>query len=239
MGGAGYILASYFFIPWPRPDGLMEPALGLGWTLNYEMFFYLVLTPFLLLPRTRAVLGSAAALCLLVAVGQVFGFGSVFLRFWADPIILEFVLGMGIALAVANGLTIPGWLRLAMVAAVVICLHEQAEGAFASRVVSFGLPGALLVAAAVSSRRPERLGPAMRGLIRLGDASYAMYLFHPFVMRSLTLLVTGVGTNTEAGSIAHGRAEHDDSATLCSFVINAGFEIKLTDMLRRRAMGTA
>jgi exopolysaccharide production protein ExoZ len=232
MGGAGYILASYLFFPWPRPDGLMEPALGLGWTLNHEMFFYLVLTPFLLLPRTRAVLGSAAALCLLVAVGQVFGFGAVFVRFWADPIILEFILGMGIALAVANGLTLPGWFRLALVAAAVVCLHVQAEGAFAWRVVSFGLPGALLVVAAVSGRRPEHKGSAMRGMIRLGAASYAMYLFHPFVMRGFTLLVTRVGADTAASGIVTVVLSLT-VAQLCALAIDAGFQLKLTGMLRR------
>jgi exopolysaccharide production protein ExoZ len=236
LGGAGYILASYLFFPWPRPDGLMEPALGLGWTLNHEMFFYLVLTPFLLLPRTRAVLGAAAALCLLVAVGQVFGFGAVSMTFWADPIILEFVLGMVVALVVATGLTFPGWFRLALVAAAVVCLHVQAEGAVAWRVVSFGLPGVLLVVAAVSARRPEHNSPAMRGMIRLGDASYAMYLFHPFVMRGFTLLATRVGADSAASGIVTVVLSLT-VAQLCALAIDAGFKLKLTGAQRRRAIG--
>src|SRR5215467_2504234 len=35
-------LASYFFIPYRRPSGAMDPLYGIGWTLNYEMFFYVV-----------------------------------------------------------------------------------------------------------------------------------------------------------------------------------------------------
>ena len=188
--------------PLPRPDGLVEPALGLGWTLNYEMFFYLVLTPFLLLPRTRAVLGRRGSLVSAGRGGEAVGFGAATVRFWADPIILEFVLGMGIALVVANGLTLPGWLRLALVVAAVVGLHVQAEGAFGWRAcIVLACPARMLVVAAVSARRPERIGSAMRGLIRLGDASYAMYLFHPFVMRGFTLLGTHVGANTEAAGI--------------------------------------
>ena len=34
------VVASYLFIPMARPDGLVQPLYGLGWTLNYEMFFY-------------------------------------------------------------------------------------------------------------------------------------------------------------------------------------------------------
>ena len=36
----GLIAASYLFFPFPREDGTMQPVVGLGWTLNYEMFFY-------------------------------------------------------------------------------------------------------------------------------------------------------------------------------------------------------
>jgi exopolysaccharide production protein ExoZ len=232
-GDAGTILASYLFIPWPRPDGLMEPALGLGWTLNYEMFFYLVLTPFLLLPRALAVAGSATALCLFVGVGQMVGFSAPPLRFWSDPIILEFVLGMGIAIAVGGGLTLPLSLRLAMTAIAILGLHEQSDAAFTWRPISFGLPGALLVMAAVSSRRPEYIGPVMRGMIRLGDASYAMYLFHPFVMRGVTLLSTHVTAPTEMGGIATVVLSLV-LAQLGALAINARFERKLTSVLRRR-----
>ena len=33
---------SFLFIPYPRPSGEMSPVYGVGWTLNYEMFFYAV-----------------------------------------------------------------------------------------------------------------------------------------------------------------------------------------------------
>jgi exopolysaccharide production protein ExoZ len=229
------LLRSLFFIPYARADGMTEPVLFLGWTLNYEMFFYLVLTPFLLLPRTRAVVGSALALGMLVALGQVFSFGLIQLRFWADPIILEFVAGMGLALAVAAGLSLPGWLRLTLVAVACVALHAQAGGPLTWRVVSFGIPGALLVAAAVSGKRPERNEPAMRSLTRLGDASYAMYLFHPFVMRGFTLLGVRLGTHSETSGIVYVVLSLA-VAQLCALAINAGFERKLTAMLRSRSV---
>jgi peptidoglycan/LPS O-acetylase OafA/YrhL len=233
VGGPAYILASYLFLPWPRPDGLPQPALELGWTLNYEMFFYLVLTPFLLLPRARAVAGSAVLLALLVAVGQLHGFEPLALRFWADPIVLEFVAGMGLALAVAHGLTLPGWLRLAMVLVACVGLHLLAEVQTAWRVTSFGTLGALLVAAAVTGRRPERTGTVMRILVRLGDASYALYLCHPFVMRGFTLLGAHFGPPTTVGGILYVVLSLA-IAQLCALAINAGFERKLSAMLKSR-----
>src|SRR5207237_5929129 len=53
--GAGGVLASYLFIPVTRPDGLVQPLYGLGWTLNYEMFFYVLFSLAVAWPRRRAV----------------------------------------------------------------------------------------------------------------------------------------------------------------------------------------
>jgi exopolysaccharide production protein ExoZ len=244
IGGPGYILASCAFFPWPRPDGMLEPPLGVGWTLNYEMFFYVVVTPFMLLPRAWAVLGTASVLSLLVAVGQVYGFGLAALRFWADPIVLEFVAGMVLALAVAHGLVLPGWLRLTLVTVACVSLHLLADAPPAWRVVSFGLPGLLLVAAAVTGRRPERGGTAMRILIRLGDASYALYLSHPFVMRGFLLLGARFGAPITASGILSTTASGIlyvvlslAAAQLCALAINAGFERKVSAMLKNRRAG--
>ena len=234
IGGAGMVVASYLFVPWPRPDGLVEPAFGLGWTLNYEMFFYVLMTPFLLLRRGWAVAGCGALLCLLVTAGQVAGFDLVQLKFWSDPIVLEFVLGMALSLAVAAGLRLPGWLRLGMAGLALAALHLEPAGGSGWRVVSFGVPGLLLLAAAVSPRSPgQPLGRPMRMLVRLGDASYAMYLFHPFVMRGLTAAGSRFGTHSETGGIVYV-AVSMVAAQVCALVINGGLERKLTAALRPR-----
>jgi exopolysaccharide production protein ExoZ len=242
IGGPAYVLASYAFFPWPRPDGFAEPPLSVGWTLNYEMFFYLVVTPFLLLPRLWAVLGTAAVLSLLVAAGQIYGFNPVALRFWADPIILEFVAGMFLALAVAHRLALPGWLRLALVLVAGLSLHLLVDSPPAWRAVAFGLPSLLLVTAAVTGRQPEqRATPAMRILVRLGGASYALYLCHPFVMRGFILIGTHLGPPTTASGILYVVLSLA-VAQLCALAINAGFERKLSALLksrRRRAPAAA
>ena len=45
------VVASYLFIPWPRLDGIMQPLVGQGWTLNYEMFFYAIFAMAVSAPR--------------------------------------------------------------------------------------------------------------------------------------------------------------------------------------------
>ena len=259
IGDGGYILASYFFLPWRRPDGVIEPALGLGWTLNYEMFFYLVLTPFLMLSRRLAVAGSAAVLCVLVAAGRWFGFRTGALQFWSDPIVLEFALGMAIALVssslrpavqalpsggddhdrlsvatvLSDGFTLPGLLRLALVAVSIAWLRHQAGVDAPWRVLAFGIPGALLVIAAISARRNSRGSMAIRVLVGLGDASYALYLFHPFVMRAFTLLASRWHPHTETAGIAYVVLSLV-TAQIGAVLIHTRFERQVGQMVSRR-----
>src|ERR1700722_13297528 len=225
IGGSAYVLASYAFLPWERPDGLTVPVLSLGWSLNYEMFFYLVLTPFLRLPRGRAVLGSAAGLCCLVLAGRYMIPPSGPLSFWSDPIILEFVIGMALALAVA-GRSVPAWARLIMAGTAGVYLHMAAIGSFPSDSISMAVPGALLVGAAVAGPAAERTSRLTRIMVRLGDASYAMYLFHPFVMRGVTVIAAHLGVRSEAGGI-WTVALSLGIAQVCALCINAGFERNL------------
>ncbi len=36
------VLTSFAFIPFPRSDGFIQPVIGQGWSLNYEMLFYAI-----------------------------------------------------------------------------------------------------------------------------------------------------------------------------------------------------
>ncbi|PZN94338.1 MAG: acyltransferase, partial [Hyphomicrobiales bacterium] len=47
----GQIMASYLFWPAVSTQGLVQPVYSLGWTLNYEMLFYVLFAAALVLPR--------------------------------------------------------------------------------------------------------------------------------------------------------------------------------------------
>lgn len=67
------IVKSYLFIPYAK-DGaeMMQPVYKLGWTLNYEMSFYVIFALLIGLPRQIAVLMLAVILMTLVGIGLVF-----------------------------------------------------------------------------------------------------------------------------------------------------------------------
>lgn len=181
---APHVLASYLFVPYPNAAGEHFPLLVYGWTLNYEMAFYLAFALLLGLPMGRLVAVLTAGFAALVALGQ-----AVALPFaaaaWTAPIILEFVLGAWLGLAKLRGAALPGWARLALLAAGLVGLGVSEAGAndpgFA-RVAVWGVPSLAIMAAAVLGPDVAARGRAMRGLLLLGDASYAIYLVHFFVV---------------------------------------------------------
>lgn len=200
---AARILASFLFVPTARPDGAVLPLYGLGWTLNYEMAFYALFALGLGFGRRGAVAWIVLALGGLVLAARLLASPPVPLAFWGDPIVLEFAFGAALALARAEGLRLGGLLRVALAAAgLALLAASPAEPVL--RPLDWGGPAALLVAAAALGRdRPDAArgggvrARALAGAARLGDASYALYLLHPFVLRAVreALLRTGLGSS--------------------------------------------
>jgi peptidoglycan/LPS O-acetylase OafA/YrhL len=167
-----YALSSYFFIPAARPNGALLPVVVQGWTLNFEMFFYVLFTPAILLPRRLAV-GVLAVVMIAFVLARV--------PYYGDSIIIEFVFGMAIALARGEGLRLPAAVCLLLIAAGVL-LFIVGLPPDGGRVVTWGIPAALIVAGAtLGPPLPE--GPLIAPLVAIGDASYALYLVHPLMTR--------------------------------------------------------
>ena len=89
------LVYSLAFIPYLSGEDGWYPILPGGWTLNYEMMFYIVFSLGLTLPRNLALPMVGAALGVFIIVGHHFGKGAV--AYLASPIVLWFLLGMGLA----------------------------------------------------------------------------------------------------------------------------------------------
>ena len=176
--GWEYVAASFLFVPWRRMDGFVQPVLRLGWTLEYEMLFYAIVACALLLPRRAGLAAILLAIGGLALAGQMVAFAAVPLAFWTDPIVAEFALGVLAAIAARRGWR-SGWGAL-LACLLAIAIASQAGGG--PRVLVRGIPAALLLFSALSWR-------AIPGwLVLLGDASYALYLVHPFPMRLIRVV---------------------------------------------------
>ena len=188
------LVASYLF--WPRDvygDGVVRPIYALGWTLQYEVFFYALFATFIALPRRLAVAAVGTTLMVAVAGGRIWSLPAGPLAFWTQPIVLEFGFGMAVGLAWTEGGRLPGWARAGLATLGIAALAFDALDAAhqsvtwitptdGARVLAWGVPSAMLVAAAALGPRGDDRRHGSGGLVALGDASYALYLVHSFVV---------------------------------------------------------
>lgn len=183
------LLKSLAFIPFQKSNGGVEPILFVGWSLNYEIFFYLVFS--LGLAFKSRILGIASAcafLIILVAVGVCIRPGNVVLSFYCSPASLDFVLGVVIGLAYRK-LPIQGSLILKASTALIMFLSLwplillPLAAPHMSPFLLCGVPAGILVGGCLLL---ERWGWTIRStlLLRIGTASYSIYLIHPFVTQS-------------------------------------------------------
>jgi exopolysaccharide production protein ExoZ len=170
--------SSYLFLPAKNMDGKIEPLVGVGWTLNFEMFFYLLLTLALFL-RVN-IFKFIGAVFFALAIASYFRQESwPPVAFYLDSVVLEFFFGMLIAKASMSGLYCPGkaapWL---LTLGFVLLLLPASDGAIPKALIN-GLPACLIVWSAASLGSLERFIPPF--VLYLGEASYAIYLIHPFI----------------------------------------------------------
>ena len=179
----GYVAYSYLLIPTYAADGEVTPLLNVGWTLMYEMFFY-ILFMIALLFRVKPFIYVGAALSLF-ALGSAFrpesGFNPLLIFF--DPIVLYFLLGMAIGQFVLTrrfnvlALTV-AWVLFLKVATGLITGQFDIWQTRSSMVT---LVGVFLVMLLVISCEPWLHGRVPKLLLYFGAASYVLYLFHPLV----------------------------------------------------------
>ena len=167
---AAHILKSLAFVSFT--DGEM-PVVYLGWSLEYEMYFYF--SAALLMAVTREPWRNIVVLfSALAVIGQMPGVAGVLghYTFFTDPMVMEFVLGVLAGQWFLTGRV--GRVELAATAAAFAVLLALDP---VNRAMVFGLPSALLVSgAAWISRQKTEPTKIECALERLGDASYSIYL---------------------------------------------------------------
>lgn len=198
------IATSYLFIPYDSlgfGPNYPFPILDLGWTLNYEMFFYFLFACFIGLRRDFAVLGLIVCLCGGILFATYFPPKSVALHFWLQPIVMDFAFGALIGWLFLRGLKLNGPVSVGFVSVALVVwftvriswfIDTSAPGDYSwPRVMILGTGSALIVAAAAMGPTDFRSSWS-RMLARLGDSSYALYLLHPFVFLAVKAALTKV-----------------------------------------------
>jgi len=169
-----HVLKSLAFVSFT--DGEM-PVVFVGWSLEYEMYFYLALAALMALTKDawRAVV---VAFCGMVMIGRIPGVADALghYAFFTDPLILEFIFGVIAGILFVNGMNGENGMRAILLAAACTTLVLLVTDP-ANRALVYGLPSAALVAgAAWLSRLRTNASRLERACERLGDASFSIYL---------------------------------------------------------------
>jgi exopolysaccharide production protein ExoZ len=170
----GHIALSLFFVPHYSPDepGRIWPYLIPGWTLSYEMFFYLIFAIGIAARRPFAL--TSICLGAIVLCGWEFSISAAAWKTYTDPIVLEFVMGMVIAANVHR--VSAGGAALLVCMGILAVPAVELLGLPRVRLLTLGVPAACIVAGAIALEMRKPI-PRLPWLSALGDASYSIYLF--------------------------------------------------------------
>lgn len=232
-----HVLGSFLFWPMLAPDGRPTPVLILGWTLEFEMLFYAVFAFALRWSRMAGLAVIAAMLGALATVGLIDHLPMP-LRFWANPIVLEFPMGIAVAAGFRRGLRLHRMLALALIAGGIgVLVWVQAMGwpgvAWVWRFAWAGVPAAM-ICAGVALVRVSPLPPAWaRWLVMFGNASYALYLSHPFTLAIVAIAVERLHTTSASAYIAVAYGASLGAATVLHRALEQPVHRWLLDRVKR------
>ena len=205
--GTAFPLAAYLntisIVPIAGTDQL--PALYVGWTLAFELLFYLVAASVIAADTAQPAGWLMIAMALAATLGlspRLHAIAPLVL----NPIVGEFALGAAAWLVWRGGKRRVSPLTLILFGALMLfqtsidpwtpdfSVHPalvESGATSVRRLALWGLPCALIVAGAALAEPSN--GWAMRGFRRLGDASYSIYLSHPLAFEMLGYVVSQHG----------------------------------------------
>jgi peptidoglycan/LPS O-acetylase OafA/YrhL len=197
------LIRSLLFLPTGsnvHTDGIPHPTLGGGWTLNYEMYFYVVFAISLALSSKRATMIAVAILIPVIMAVQLTDLKSnPIAAFYGDPIVLEFVFGM-IAFHIVRELEARRsrrpphsveklLLAFLIVAGLLMLAFTHELFGEAPRWIVSGIPSFVIVVSAILLERLYDLKVTNRAAVAIGDASYVLYLVHAYIVFGVIRLV--------------------------------------------------
>ena len=177
---------SLLFIPYMKYTS--GPILSSGWTLNYEIYFYLLLSLFLIFTKNikRILFYTSLLLIMVYVLQQSNYFTNYYLSIYGNPIVLEFIFGAVLYWLYKNyklrfnkkPVLFFRYYRVPYFFIIGYFNFNQLEG---NRLLLYGIPSFFLTSFFVMSENSWRTDSLVyQWLYRLGNSSYVIHLIIHF-----------------------------------------------------------
>lgn len=218
------LVQSLLFVPFDKNGVGHYPILALGWTLNYEMYFYLLFALALRFSPNHKDIVVTVLLSSIYLLTQ--SAESLPLAAYSSNIVFDFVLGIVVYQAYRNKSAIKALILISITVFSLVLAKD-----FNGRFFDLGIGAALFVYVSLYALSKVNL-PAYVGV--LGGYSYALYLTHLYIIQVFDKIFVSFGS-----SIMYQIAALILSLILVNvlaFLIWQRLEVPLTAYLRRRIL---
>ena len=231
-----HFVASLLFIPWWTESLKFSPILPMGWTLNYEIWFYLLFYVAVQISvGYREIVCSLLIVCVYAITSLLPLDDTATLAFYSNSIVLEFIFGMAISVLYRSKKTVfeslprPVVLSIAIAAPVAFYYTTYVSNLDLPRCVYWGLPACGCVLVCLSSEGhfnqfPRRM---ISAVLVAGEISYPLYLIHMFLIAGISR-VAGISNL----SILPGFVLALLLSSVASFVVSECFDKPTRRVLR-------
>jgi exopolysaccharide production protein ExoZ len=232
------LLKSLLFVPYFSSAEKLEPVLGVGWTLNFEIYFYLIFAVALIIPAKNRLAFILTFLTACAAMSIV-GFENAILKTYTSPLVLEFAGGVLIAVWLRSGGRLPTVVgALLILAGALAILTDGGDGShsWAMRVIRFGLPAIMIVLGCLVIERNKKPEP-IEWLKFLGDASYSIYLTHIITIEVFKYVFSKLGLERWGSSVTQQSVMYLITLAACMAVGIACYKLveePMHNWMRRR-----
>ena len=216
-----HLFQSLFFIPFNKNGVGHEPLLAVGWTLNLEVFFYLIFYLSLIISKKNRDIIATILICSCILLFSNFDFFVA--HVYSDIILIEFILGIIIYNFTYDKKSYKNFLILIFTVFVVLF-----KKIFIHRFFYFGIPIGILSYLIIKYSNKIKYSNL---LINLGGMSYALYISHVYIIRIFDRLLPWFGSEYEVYNI-FATALSIIGSILIGFIIHRYLDFPLYKKLR-------
>jgi exopolysaccharide production protein ExoZ len=216
--------------------GYSAMVIGPGWTLSFEMYFYVCFALALFAGVRRGLVTLTIVYSLSVLAGRLAVAPAAIGNTLTDSLLLEFVAGAWLGFAYSRGFAVTHRIGAILIAVAIVLFASGfwVDYKLVPSIVCWGIPSLLLVTGALAFE-PELRSGTGRFFGRLGDSSYLLYLSHVLVIDLLLATPISLLNRNEAWAIAISLP----LALLCTGIAAGGYrtiELPLLNAMKRMTM---